>query len=140
AAVTRVVISMRRLDVAFLGLRAVGAFSWRCTLDLRSIRADPRDGRGDDHQVAAADWALAGILFGDDSMNRTAPDALGGFVRLRKHRIRRLAGHSRADPNDQRDAAEHAKRRRHHPVVGMWKPAETASRAGQRVVTAFVLV
>ena len=26
------------------------------------------------------------------------------------------------------------------PVVGMWKPADTASRAGQRAVIAFVLV
>ena len=88
---------------------------------------------------------LPARLFGDDGVDRTAPHGFG------------LSAQAPA-PDASADCARRQEATRTaaaalmiasglalsvqplHPVVGMWKPADTASRAGHRVVIALVRV
>ena len=95
------------------------------------VRAGPRHGRSDQDEIATADRTPAGILFADNGVDGTAPDAFRlQFRGLRSYIERPFQGRER---QNRREST-------FHPAVGMWKPADTALVAGHRVVTAFVRV
>jgi len=119
-AMLRIVIRVRGLDVTLVHRRSVGTLSRRRPVYLWMVGARPRHGCSDRHEVAPANRTLAGSLFGDDGMNRTAPDGLGlrheqlraGAGRLRQRQRPRPVWSELAEPGRHHDAQQ--RRQLHH--------------------------